>query len=456
MSTNLPNNSNTISSSDNNLYDVIIVGAGWSGLACAVTLAHHGLRICLLESAPHAGGRARKVQFKQFLNGQPVDNGQHIMLGAYHETLDLFKCLGINEQQILERQSLSLKMYSPEQANIQLKVPDTFAPLHLLLGFMQMQGVSLIERFKIIKMTLSLAVNNYQLETDISVHQLLKKHAQSQIVIASLWEPLCLATMNTPIQYASAQVFLRVLKDSFSRSRKDSELLFFRQDLSRTLVAPAIDFIHQHKGCFIPANKVTDIDITSNSQFLINTSAQYYQSRYLVLATPAAVTEKLLKKHKHYLKPDSATLAFNFEPICTIYMQYPPTTQLSTRMTGFFNTMAQWAIDRSLCNQPGLIAVVISGPGRHTNIPTSELAERIHHELKLCLTNLPDYVDFQVITEKKATFSCRVGIESQRPQNDTHIEGLYLAGDYTNTHYPATLEGAIKSGRTAAHKIITR
>ena len=436
-------------------YDVIIVGAGWSGLACAVTLAHLGKKVCLLESARHAGGRARQVQFKHFLQQQPVDNGQHIMLGAYHETLALFKLLGLNEQQVLERQPLSLNMFSPEHSPVQLKVPAVFAPLHLLLGFMLIKGVSFTERLAILKMTLSLALSNYQLDQDISVAALLDKHTQSQLLIDALWEPLCLATLNTPIEYASAQVFLRVLKDSFSQKREDSDLLFFRQDLSEILVRPAIDFITEHNGQFKPQNKVIDIDLTDrDSGFIVKTRSLQYQCQTLVLATPAYITEKLLKKPPHLLRPDSASLSFNYEPICTVYLQYPPASRLPETMTGLFNSTAQWLIDRSLCTQPGLFAVIISGPGRHLKKNHAELAQLIHHELNLSVIDLPDFLSYQVIIEKRATFSCHVGIEKQRPKNNTVLKGLYLAGDYTDTHYPATLEGAIKSGCTAAAKII--
>ncbi len=436
-------------------YDVIIVGAGWSGLACAVTLAHQGQKVCLLESARHAGGRARQVQFKHFLSQQAVDNGQHIMLGAYHETQALFKLLGLNEQLLLERQPLNLNMFSPEHSPVQLKVPAVFAPLHLLLGFLLMKGVSFTERLAILKMTLSLALSNYRLDQDISVAALLDKHAQSQLLSDALWEPLCLATLNTPIEYASAQVFLRVLKDSFSRQRQDSDLLFFRQDLSETLVRPAINFISRHNGQFKAQNKVLNIDLTdNNSDFIVSTRTQQYQCHTLVLATPAYITEKLLKQQPHLLRPDSASLSFNYEPICTVYLQYPPATRLPETMTGLFNTTAQWLIDRSICTQPGLFAVIISGPGKHLKKSHAELAQLLHHELSLSVTSLPDFLSYQVIIEKRATFSCHVGIEKQRPKNNTVLKGLYIAGDYTDTHYPATLEGAIKSGCTAATKII--
>ena len=450
--------------------EVIIIGAGWSGLACAITLVKQGFTVRLLESAQQTGGRARQVQFKHFLSSETIDNGQHIMLGAYHSTLSLFKEIGLSEKDILERQPLELNLLSAKQPFIQLKTKSYPAPLHLLFGFMSMQGLTLNERFKIISMALHLEISCYKLKNDISVKQLLNKHSQSTKIINALWEPLCLATLNTPIEYASAQVFLKVLKDSFSKKNHDSDLLFFRQDLSQLFCLPAGDFINKNGSSIHCEEKVIAVqtDPVESNQFIIQTRKQSkkhsYKSKQVVIATPAYITKTLLKtfsSHKHtvnesLLKPANASLNYQYEPICTVYLQYPSTFSLAHRMIGFYNTTAQWAIDRSLTNQPGLIAVVISGPGQHSRLSHQQLSENIHQELSTCISNLPDLLSYQIIIEKRATFSCRVNIDQQRPQNKTQIPGLYLAGDYTNTHYPSTLEGAIRSGQSAARQIMEK
>jgi squalene-associated FAD-dependent desaturase len=454
---------------------VIIVGGGWSGLACAVTLAHQGIKVHLLESARQLGGRARRIQLKRFISGQSIDNGQHIMLGAYHSTLGLFKLLGIDEADILERQPLDLNLYSPCHCSIRLKAPVLPAPFHLIFALLSTQGLTLNERISAIKMSLKLAVNHYSLKQDLSVSELLKKHQQPPIVIQTLWEPLCLATMNTPIHHASAQVFLNTLKDSFSRNRKDSDLLFFKNNLSAIFSDPALEFISQHEGQVNCAAKVIELNIRSSEMhlqssekpvydFVITTPDTSYQSHTVVLATPPHISERLLHSmnnlsivaKKSFLKPENASLNFNYEPIYTVYMQYPPSVKLPCKMVGFFDTIGQWAIDRSLCQQDGLIAMVISGPGKQTRMPHNQLADLIHQELKVCIPDLPQWLDFRIITEKRATFSCTVNIEQQRPLNSTIIPGLFLAGDYTNTHYPATLEGAIRSGINTAQLIINR
>lgn len=457
---------------------VIIVGGGWAGLACAITLVNHGIKVNLLESARQTGGRARAVRFKNFLKHPAdgsVDNGQHIMLGAYHHTLNLFKILGHSEADILERHPLELKLYAADKSHITLKAPALPAPYHLMAALLSIRGFTISERISAIIMALKISLKNYTLQHDISVNELLKKYQQSANTIQMLWEPLCLATMNTPIHYASAQVFLTVLKNSFSNKSSDSNLLYFKNDLSQIFCKPATTFMNEYGSQVHCACKVTRLDINPTErqlqtseqhtyEFTISTIDKSYTSHTVVLATPAYITDKLLHSKNNrtmlqstsLLKPHSASLNYHYEPIFTIYLQYPPSIKLPSRMVGFYDTIGQWALDRSLCQQPGIIAIIISGPGKHQQMSARQLVDTVHNELSNCIADLPQWQNFAISKEKRATFSCRVNIEKQRPDNNTRIPGLFLAGDFTNTHYPATLEGAIKSGVNAAQQIINK
>ncbi len=443
---------------------VIIVGAGWSGLACAITLINAGYQITLLESAQNIGGRARTIENKN--SKLVLDNGQHIMLGAYHITREIFSILQLDEADILERSPLELNMFSPEKCSYHLQTTQLPAPLHLVYALLKLTCLSFCERLKSIVFCLKLYSYKYKLKKDLSVKQLLTQHNQSEDLIKILWGPLCLATMNTPIQYASAQIFLNVLKDSFTKKTEDSNLLFFKKELSQVLCSPTIKYIKDHGSSIYCREKVTQIkvhhiiDKEHSYKFSIQTGNNNYQSQHLVLATPAYITDKLLKDSTAQIDliPKQASLLYSYEPIYTIYIQYPEHIQLPHRMVGFFslsqNIISQWAVDRSLNGQDGLIAIIISGPGKHTQLPSSQLVHIIHKELKYIINSLPDFLEYKIIREKRATFSCHVDIEQQRPKNNTSMTGLYLAGDYTDTGYPSTLEGAVKSGVLAAREII--
>lgn len=462
-------NTNSCSQQNNIPRDapIIIIGAGWSGLACAITLIQQGHRICLLESARQVGGRARSIHIKGPMSKYSLDNGQHIMLGAYHCTRKIFNIIGINETEALIRQPVEFKLFSPDHPLVHLKTSRLPAPLHLLHALISLKGLSISERFQAIRFAITLASTGYLLTKDISVLDLLQQYSQPKILIDALWEPLCIATMNTPIKNASASVFLNVLKDSFNHKRQDSDLLFFKTDLSRLFSTPVLNFITNNNSDIHCECKVTGIKIINENKstlptYHIDTKKGRFISHAIVLATPAHISHKLLSKTfnselknpGNILLPATASLLFDYEPICTIYLQYPEYIKLPDNMVGFFNTLGQWAIDRSITNQPGLIAVVISGPGKHTQMSSDDLMSTIHNELSMCIPHLPSPLNHKMITEKKATFSCRVNIKNKRPLNQTNVNGLLIAGDYTDTNYPSTLEGAMKSGIKAAQCVI--
>ena len=249
------------------------------------------------------------------------------------------------------------------------------------------------------------------------------------------------------------------MRDSFSRYRSDSDVLFFKTNLSRFLAVPAREYIAQHGGQIRLASKVSQLQIINNQISAVVLDHEVIPARQVVMATPADITRKLLNSALPGVVP-----AYQYEPICTVYLQYPEPVRLPTLMTGLINATSHWAFEHSIIHQPShnfsantsrscVIAVVISGPGQHMKLDNKSLALKVHQELDKIIGQLPAYSQYQVIREKKATFSCQVGIQKQRPACTTAVKGLYLAGDYTDTDYPATLEGAVKSGFTAAQAV---
>jgi predicted NAD/FAD-dependent oxidoreductase len=145
--------------------------------------------------------------------------------------------------------------------------------------------------------------------------------------------------------------------------------------------------------------------------------------------------------------------AFAYEPISTVYLAYPENVGLSFPMLGIADGTAQWIFDRGrLCGRPGLLAAVISARGRHEDTAQATLADRVHREIAALLPGLPPPRWTRVITEKRATFACTPGLI--RPPTTTTVPGLLLAGDYVAGDYPATLEGAVRSGIAAARMAI--
>lgn len=435
---------NGILRSPNSMHS-LVVGAGWAGLAAAVELCHRGHQVTLLESARQTGGRARKVMFAD----QAVDNGQHLLIGAYHEILQLLTMMGCAENDYFLRQPLSLPMYDLSASCIRFSAAPLPAPLHLLAALLNARGLSWAERWRLLRFSASLP--GMQLTNDMPLSNLLEKHQQTPRLIKLLWEPLTLAIMNTPVALASAEIFIKVMCDAFMHRRHDADLLFPRHDLGQVLPQPAIDYLQRqgsqvHYGCRVTsiitaANRVSEIRCADGTTLTAD---------HVVLATPAAVTQKLLAAQEALTQTATQLSRFDYAPIATVYLQYPATTTLPATMIGMTNSLTQWVFDRAFCGQAGLMAAVISGHGEHENLTSEELGDQVSAELAQLFPHWPAAQQRFVIREKRATFLCRSGINIHRPSNATACANLWLAGDYTATGYPATLEGAVRSGRQCA------
>jgi len=425
---------------DISLKKVAVIGGGLAGLSVASSLAETGTDVTLFEAAPQLGGRARRVVWKN----QRLDNGQHILLGAYQQTLKLMNSVGIDEKKALMRLPVAFIMHK----SFSFQSHNLPAPLNLLLGLLMAKGLIWHERFAAIRFFVWLKISHFKLNKDEPLINLLNKKKQPTRLIKWLWEPLCLAALNTPIDKASAQTYLNVLRDSFNQSKTDSDLLLPRVDLSALLCEPIADHIKKNGGKIALNTVITDIKQTANGFGLKINSNEIVEFSHVVIATSP-----------HHLQSITSHLdiiidsAFDYQPIYTIYIQYPSHIKLNNVMTGFTQGISQWVFDRGqICNQDGLIAVIISAKGIHQTLSQKALADAVIHELKAAFPYLPSPQWHKVIAEKRATFSCTSGLK--RPNQVTHTANVYLAGDYTEGDYPATIEGAIRSGLSAAQLVL--
>jgi squalene-associated FAD-dependent desaturase len=432
---------------------VAIIGGGCAGLSAAATLVDRGYQVTLFESARHLGGRTRSVAFK--INGlmQILDNGQHILLGAYTETLSLLKKVGVNEKQALLRLPLQINMQSQSGKTVfKFKSYRLLpSPFNLLFGLLFCHGLRLSERINAIKLMRFLQQNHYQIASDKPLLLFLIHHFQSKRLIEYLWEPICLAALNTPIDKASTRVFLNVLRDSFSGSKHNSDFLLPRLDLSQILVAPLAHYI-QSKGGMIKLNQSVIHIIQNQQRFTLETRNENFDFSHVIIATSPRHMAKLISGLPKLNQVATQTERYEYQPIYTIYLQYPHQTKLPAEIYGLSNSIGQWVFDRGrLCGQHNLISVVVSAEGKHQKLTQDQLAFEIAKELSRAFPNLHKPLWHKVIAEKRATFSCIPKLE--RPANPSLLQNLYFAGDYTYADYPATIEGAVRSGAYCANLI---
>jgi squalene-associated FAD-dependent desaturase len=421
---------------------IAVVGAGWAGLAAAATLAERGLPVTVFEASRSLGGRARRVT----LDGVDLDNGQHILIGAYSETLRMMRLVGADPERLLQRVPLELRYLS----GFRLRAPRLPAPLHLLAGLVLASGLTTAERLAAARFAAGLRQGRCALETDESVERFLARHGQTGALRDRLWVPLCVSALNTPPERASARVFANVLRDTLGGDRAASDLLLPKADLGALFPAPAAAFVAARGGEIRLGTAVRGIARDGAS---LRLDADPSAFSHLVLACPPQLAPTLLGGLPELTNLAATIAAIEHEPIYTCYLQYPDRASLPFPMLGFSGGLLQWAFDRgTLSGHRGLIAAVLSASGEHEALTHGELAAAIHAELAAGLPGLPAPRWHRVIAERRATFSCRPGLA--RPGNATAVPGLVLAGDYTASDYPATLEAAIRSGVAAANLVL--
>jgi predicted NAD/FAD-binding protein len=467
-----------------------IIGGGYAGMAAAVALAGRGITVTVFESAQQLGGRARGVMH----NDTQLDNGQHLMLGCYRATLRMIEQVGGN----IEKDFLHLPLQLDLHGEFSFKAPRLPAPLHLLVALLTAQGLSFGERLNGARFMLALRRINFTLPSpklgggvggegnDMTVTELLAQHGQDADLMQKLWEPLCIAALNTPIHKASAQVLLNVLRDALNQSRADSDMLLPRINFTALFPQRAANYVEQRGGkvytscgvdAIIPkddsiglrlATSPSRLDTSSVRPDASINSAQGTQSvskgeseesmqqfSHVICATPPAVAAKLLRPIAALETVVTQIESLQHQPIYTVYLQYPAHVNLPHPMLGLHLRYSQWLFDKGqISGQHGLLAAVISTEGIHQELSQEELGQKVIAELSAEFGIAEQPAWFKVIAEKRATFCCSPNL--QRPSQQTPLPRLLLAGDYTAGDYPATLEGAVMSGLKCAGMVIMR
>ncbi|HUW50515.1 MAG TPA: hydroxysqualene dehydroxylase HpnE [Sulfuricella sp.] len=423
---------------------VAVIGAGYAGLAAAVELATHDIPVTVFEASKQLGGRARRVDYR----GLALDNGQHIFLGAYHETLRLMRQTGADPTVLLLR--LPLQLVIPGRFSLQ--AAPLPAPLHLALGLIAARGLGWGERLSAMRFMSAMRRLDFRLPQDLNAAEMLRQHGQTGNLRRYLWEPLCVAALNTPLATASAQIFLNALRDSLAGSRADSDMLLPLADLSRLFPEYAAAFIEKHGGNVTLSQTVLSVQAKAQG-FAVKTRHETVKFDRVICAVPPQRLAALAVNLPELTDAAAKTARFSYQPIYTVYLQYAATARLPRPMIGLCGGVTQWVFDHSQMNrEAGLMCAVISAEGPHQTLRHDQLAQQVDAELRAFFPDLPQPLWHKVIAEKRATFACTPNLD--RPGQVTPLRNFYLAGDYTAGDYPATLEGAVKSGVKCAKLIL--
>lgn len=438
---------------------VIVIGGGIAGISCAMELANNRNEVFLLESSNKLGGRFFSFTDKE--TGEEIDNGQHVLVGAYRNLLNLFKQLDTNKY--LSYQKALKVVFLDKNGNKSILDTSSFpGKLGLFYGFMRLSGLSIISKLLII-LFLNRINNNKIHSLYHTVQELLNENLQKAVVIKRFWEPLVYATMNASLKDASAELFIEVLKRIFINDNRDGAIIFPTVPFSK-LINPFVQWLINNGGRCYFNHSVKEIIIQNNKAIgvRLNSGKEIYAD--IVISTvPHESLRNLLSPELIYAHLKEIK-GYSYSPIISIYLWFDKEI-MDEDFAALLGTRVHWVFNRrklvtsdahSNQNNPGHVALTISAADEMIKFSNDVLIEMILDELKQAFpkTNTASLKHYRIIKYKKATVLTTPEFASNRLKAKTQIKNFYIAGDWTDTGLPATLEGAAVSGVMAAREVI--
>ena len=424
---------------------IAIVGAGWAGLAAAIQATQKGHHVTLLEASKFWGGRARSIQ-TNFENYPALDNGQHILIGAYQQTLSMMQTVGIDLEKAFWRKPLDLR-YADGSG---LSLPNKSFPINLLQGIVLNPCWRVVDKWQLMKTAWQWQAMNFECAEHLTVADLCQN--MTPTVWQDLMEPLCVSALNTPAHEASGKVFLRIMKDALFGPAGSSDLLLPRLDLGELFPHAAIKWLEKNKVSCQSGQRIDSIvDLSNNPNEAKRWQLGDDKFDHVVIATPAWDAAHLLETFNSAWSTTANQL--KHETIATVYVQGPLDFKLPQPMLALRTAQgspAQFAFDRGQiyteARTPGLLTFVVSA----NKLSKEDVTHQVMGQLSALLIQLGQdalrieaFKVIQTVVEKRATFACVPNLKrpSARP-----CQGITVCGDYVEGPYPATLEGAVISG----------
>ena len=434
--------------------DVVVIGSGVSGLTASVNLVSYGFSVLLVEQKQHCGGRTYSFVHKE--TGDEVDNGQHLMMGCYHSTLKYLATINAYSRISIQKK-LSVTFRHAGRGAFRLQSAPLPAPLNILVGLLRLKSLTLFQRLSILRVGIALFFAHPDTDKrlqSMTVTQWLDRLHQPKENKEYLWNIIAIGTLNDSPAIVSAALFIKVLQSAFLGKNTDSSMVIPEKGLSSVLVDGAIDFLTS-RGSEIQMGTSVDRLVLKGGAVasVLLSSGEAISPRAVVLAVPYFDLPRVFDDASFRALPElSISDRFVSSPIVTIHLWFDKSF-MEEDFVALLDSPIHWVFNKSRIfkkkkegyeylsvvisgardfidrEKEGMIALAVSELGRF--YPASVGAALVHS---------------LVMKEKRATFSPRVGTEGNRPANRTSLKNLFLAGDWTDTKLPATIEGAAKSG----------
>lgn len=435
---------------------VAVVGGGLAGITAALRCADAGRAVTLFEATPRLGGMTYS-----FRRGElDIDNGQHVFLRCCTAYRALLHRLGVADLVTLQPR-LNIPVGSPGSTRlVRLRRTNLPAPLHLAGALARYAPLPPVERLAFVRAALALRrVDPSDPATDEqSFGAWLAAHGQGSRAVSGLWDLIGVATLNATAAQASLALAATVFQVGLLTDASAADIGWSRVPLSRLHANPALAALTA-AGVQVRTSAKVDVIVPRGGRWLVGPPGGTDVVDQVVLAAPPVVAERLLPPGSLPL-PGGWARRLGSSPIINAHIVYDRPVMREAFIAGI-GTPAQWVFDRT--RQSGLIdgqylAVSLSAADELVDLPTAVLRERLLPALRALLpaAGRAQVRDFFVTRERDATFRPAPGTGRLRPATTTAASGLFVAGAWTATGWPATMEGAVRSGNAAADALLAQ
>ena len=446
--------------------DAVVIGAGFAGLSAAVALAERGVRVTVLEGKPTLGGRA--YSFADPETGDFVDNGQHVLMGCYGETLDFLQQIGTYDQLVFQ-EDLKIEMLAGPGQSAVLKTARLPGPLHMTSALFGYRHLSIGERLSVMRGGLRmLAMRRFgdgELRR-LTVVQLMDRLGQSEHARGCFWYPLSVATLNDEPDSSSAQQLVEVLRRAFfSRRRRDSAFVYSRVGLTDLYCTGATRLIERGGGAVVSRSIVEMLEVGMGGKVasVRLRDGRRIEATDFISAVPAPQLLRILPENAVADPFFSRLTGLSSSPIICVHV-WLDREVTNSPFIGFIGTTTQWLFNkRQIFAQrgeahPGYLSFVISGARKLVDRSNEDILDMVINDLHAMIhaSREAKVVKSLVLKEKNATMAPDLRSHELRPTAKTPIANFFLAGDWIQTELPATIESAVISGRAAAAAVLSR
>lgn len=436
---------------------VVVIGAGFAGFAAAVRLVDAGRRVILIEATKAGGGRSRSFDHD---SGMQLDNGQHLMMGCYYETLAFLRTIG-RESAVSFQRNLQLDMVKPGGDRIKLRCPALPAPLHLAAGLLTMRGLGALHKAAALRVGMFLRGEIVRPDDNETCDAWLRRLGQTDGIRGAFWDPLIWAVLNDDPLVCSAAMLVAVLERAFMGTRDASRLGVPRVPLSRLYVDDGVRYL-QARGAelrFGQSVRAIECDDRGVSGVVLR-SGETIATREVVTTVPPAALLDILPPSvlRHPVLQDVARLTTS--PIVNLWLFLDRPLFADQPFVGLVGSPMHWLFDRTRIEgiEDGgrvLLNCTISGARGFVDDAPQSLVDLFMAEAKRYFPGNPVRVlQSKVVKEKRATISHAAGTYHRRPETRAPVHGLFFAGDWVRTGIPATIESACQSGHMAAAAVL--